>query len=224
MPDYFSHAVFAQKVLEKCTKDVKTLIDNNTAYMLGAQGGDIFFAYKLNFKKTNLGRRLHRIDAVELFEELIKGNFSYAAGFATHYALDCTLHPFVYAYESGKKSPLTHMRFEKDLGLYLSRKFAIPRNILPRERILSQTFILYDSINAIEPKITVTGIERCLKRHFTYTRTLLKTKKQEFICDYDYRTLSSEVDNALSLASSCIPSLKNGIVAPELFSRSFLER
>lgn len=224
MPDYFSHAVFAQKVLERCTKDTKNKIDDNTLYMLGAQGGDIFFAYKLNFKKTNLGRRLHRINPCALFEDLCLGNLSYAAGFATHYALDCTLHPFVYAYENSSSSPLAHMRFEKDLGLYLSRKFAIPRNILPRERILSKTFALYDSISKIEPRITVTGMERCLKRHFSYSRALLKTKKQEFVCNYDYRTLSPEVDSALSLGAECVEEIVNGNVPSELFSLSFLEK
>ena len=138
--------------------------------------------------------------------------------------MDCTLHPAVYAFESGKKSPLTHMKFENDLGLYISRKFAIPRNILPRERILAETFAVYDCIVKVEPKVTVTGIERCLKRHFTYTRTLLKTKKQEFTFNYDFRSLSGAVDDAVSMGTACVKAVISGDISSELFSRSFLEK
>ncbi len=224
MPDYFSHAICAQKILENCTKDIKSRICDHTLYMLGAQGGDVFFAYKLNFKQTNLGRRLHRVNAVELFEILKDTNASYAAGFATHYALDCTLHPAIYAFESGTKSPLAHMKFENDLGLYISRKFAQPRNILPREKVTGATFALYDCIVKVEPEVTVTGVERCLKRHFSYTRALLKSKKQEFSINYDYRSLSGAVDDAVSLGAECVKAVVDGKVPVELFSKSFLEK
>ena len=224
MPDYFSHAICAQKILEKCNKDIKNKIDNHTLYMLGAQGGDVFFAYKLSFKITNLGRRLHRVDAEEFFDTLKNTNPSYAAGFATHYALDCTLHPAIYSFETTTKSPLAHVKFESDLGLYISRKFAFPRNILPRERILGETFNLYDCIVKIDPQVTVTGVERCLKRHFTYTRALLKNKKQEFNYNYDYRSLSGSVDEAVSLGVECVKSVLSGNSSGELFSKSFLEK
>ncbi|MDE7380357.1 MAG: zinc dependent phospholipase C family protein [Clostridia bacterium] len=224
MPDYFSHAICAQKIFENLKKPIKNTIDDHTLYMLGAQGGDVFFAYKLNFSQQNLGRRLHRTDVSELFKTLIEGNISYAAGFATHYALDCTLHPAIYAFENSSKSPLTHMRFESDLGLYISRKFATPRNILPRERVLGATFALYDSIVKVEPHVTVTGIERCLKRHFSYTRALLKSKKQEFGLNYDYRSLAGAVDDSISLGADCVEAVVSGNISDKLFSKSFLEK
>ena len=228
MPDYFTHAICAQKILENCKKDVKNRVDNLTLYKLGAQGGDLFFAYKLNFGKTNLGRKLHNVNAREIIAALTSSNISYAAGFATHYALDCTLHPIVYSFESSAKSPLAHQRFENDLGLYVSRRFAIPRNILPRERLLSATFEIYDCVVKFEPKITITGVERCLKRYFGYTRAQFKTKKQEFNFNYDYRSLSGAVDDAISLGVSCVGAVVSGGVksnsSSELFSRSFLEK
>lgn len=224
MPDYFSHAICAQKIFENCTKEVKNAVGDHTLYMLGAQGGDVFFTYKLNFKITNLGRRLHRVDARDLIEKLARSNISYAAGFATHYALDCTLHPAVYAFENSTKSPLAHARFESDLGLYISRRYAIPRNILPRERVLSKTFALYDCINKVEPQVTVTGVERCLKRHFAYSRTLLKTKKQEFTYNYDFRSLSGAVDDAVTLGTECVKAVTEGDITEDIFSRSFLEK
>lgn len=224
MPDYFSHYVCAQKILQLCDREIRDRVCDHTLYYLGAQGGDVFFAYKLNFKQNNLGRKLHRTDARGLFEILADGNQSYAAGFATHYALDCTLHPAIYAFEESAKSPMAHLRFENDLGLYISRRFSIPRNILPRERVMSATFSVYDCIRKIEPKVTVTGVERCLKRHFAYTQALFKSKKQEFTYNYDFRSLSGAVDDAVSMGVDCVKAVISGNISEELFSRSFLER
>ena len=224
MPDYFSHSICAKIIYDKCPKEVKNAISDNALYMLGAQGGDVFFTYKLSLKKTNLGRRLHYMPACELFEILKNTNPSYAAGFATHYALDCTLHPAVYAFENSSKLPMAHIRIENDLGLFISRKFAIPRNILPRERVTGATFAVYDCIVKVEPEVTVTGVERCLKRHFSYTRALLKSKRQEYSTDYDFTSLSGAVDDAVSLGESCIKAVLSGNISEELFSRSFLER
>lgn len=224
MPDYFSHSICAKIVLDNSAKSIKNAIADPALYMLGAQGGDVFFAYKFKMNKSNLGRKLHAISAEELFGILKDTNPSYAAGFATHYALDCTLHPAIYAFESGSKSPLAHMRFENDLGLFISRKFAIPRNILPRERILGATFALYDCIVKIEPEVTVTGIERCLKRYFSYTRALFKSKKQEYTFNYDFASLSGAVDDAVALAGDCVKAVLSGDVSSGLFSRSFLEK
>ncbi len=224
MPDYFSHAICAKIILDNCTKDIKKAVADHTLYMLGAQGGDVFFAYKLSLKTSNLGRRLHRMPAPELFEILKDENPSYAAGFATHYALDCTLHPAIYSFESRSKLPMAHMRMENDLGLFISRKYAIPRNILPRERIMGATFAVYDCISKVEPEVTVTGVERCLKRYFSYTRALLKSKRQEYTTDYDFTSLSGAVDDAVALGKDCVKAVLEGNVSGELFSRSFLER
>ncbi len=224
MPDYFSHAICAQKILENCNNKTRSQISDRTLYMLGAQGGDVFFAYKLNFNQNNLGKRLHLMPAAELFTLLREGNLSYACGFATHYALDCTLHPAVYAYEATAKTAFAHMRFESDLGLYISRKYAITRHILPRERVLGATFALYDSISKIQPEVTVTGVERCLKRHFLYSRELLKRKRTTYALPYDFTSLSGAVDDAVSFGAECIEAVISGNIDEELFSRTFNER
>lgn len=224
MPDYFSHAICANIILDNCPKEVKKAVADHTLYMLGAQGGDVFFAYKLSFKKTNLGRRLHRMPAEELFDILKEEDLSYAAGFATHYALDATLHPAIYAYESNAKLPMAHQRFENDLGLYISRKYSIPRNILPRERVMGATFAVYDCISKVEPEVTVTGVERCLKRYFSYTRAMLKSKRQEYATDYDFTNLSGAVDEAVSFGADCIKAVLSGDISGGIFSRSFLEK
>lgn len=184
----------------------------------------MFFAYKLQFSQNNLGRRLHTLSARELFTLLLDGDLSYACGFATHYALDCTLHPAVYAFESTSRTPLAHMRFESDLGLFISRKYAVTRRILPRERILGATFGVYDSIQKVEPQITLTGVERCLKRHFALSRELLRRKRTTYALPYDFSSLGGAVDDAVSLGVACVESLANGKVDEKLFSRPFNAR
>lgn len=224
MPDYFSHGVAAEIIYEKSDNAYKRKITSKTLYLLGAQGGDVFFAYNAKPTQTNLGRSLHRRNAYYLFSRLICGNPSYAAGFATHYALDCTLHPYIYAYEKTKRSPLTHVKFENDLGLYISRKYGVRRAIIPREKLLACTFAVYDSIRNIEPRITVTGVERCLKRHFSYTRFIYRTKRQEYKCDYDFAKLSSAVDGAVELGVRAVESVLDKKPDDEIFSLSFLQK
>lgn len=224
MPDYFSHMAAAKIIYENCPKDVKEKIENFTAYLLGAQGGDVFFLYDIHFTKTNLGRAMHGAYAADLFEKLSFGDKSYLAGFATHYALDSGLHPAVYAFEAGAKSPFAHGKFENDLGLYISRKYSIPRNILPAERVLAQTYTVYDSVKNAYPVVTLTGVERCLKRHFYYTRRLLKTKKTRYNFAFDYSSLDGAVEDALSFGKTCVISALSGSFGGGIFDKSFLER
>lgn len=224
MPDYFSHGVAAEIIYEKLDTELKRKITSKTLYLLGAQGGDVFFAYNIKPTKSNLGRSLHKRNAYYLFCQLAKGNTSYAAGFATHYALDCKLHPYIYAYEKTKRSPLTHVKFESDLGLYISRKYSLRRGIIPREKLLACTFAVYDSIKNIEPLVTVTGVERCLKRHFSYTRFLYRTKKQDYKCGYDFARLSSAVEEAVAFGATAVESVLSSAPSEEIFRLSFLQK
>lgn len=224
MPDYFSHGVAAEIIYEKLDNAYKRKITSKTLYLLGAQGGDVFFAYNIKPTKSNLGRNLHNRNAYGLFCQLIQGNPSYAAGFATHYALDCTLHPYIYAYERTKRSPFAHVKFENDLGLFISRKYNLRRQIIPREKVLSCTYAVYDSVKLIEPKITVTGVERCLKRHFAYTRLLFRTKRTEYKCDYDFKNLSQAVEDAVDLGVIAVKCMLDKRADPDVFGKKFLQK
>ena len=219
MPDYFSHGIAAEVIYEKLKPESKKSI-SKTLYFVGAQGGDIFFAYKLK-TRNNLGSELHAKNAAYLFEQLIKGNISYAAGYATHYALDSTLHPIVYSYEKTKHSPLAHGSFESDLGLYISRKFKMRRQILPRDKVLACTSPVYDSMRKVEPLITITGVERCLKRHFAWTRYSYGVKRQDYKCKYDFSMLDSKIDEAIELGVKAVKCVLDGDIDPEIFGTDF---
>lgn len=224
MPDYFTHAIAAEKIFERLDGDIKSKINSKTLYTLGAQGGDVFFAYNLRLSKNNLGRLLHERNALELFRRLYLGNPSYAAGYATHYALDCTLHPIVYAYAEGKRTPLAHQKFERDIGLYVSKFYRIRRTIIPREYVLACTGAIYDSIKIVEPTVTVTGVERCLKRHFDYTRYLYRTKKQTYCCDYDFSLFAGIIDEAVEFGVTAATCVLSGDIDAEVFGKDFLQR
>lgn len=224
MPDYFSHFICAERIFEKLDGAAKQKITSPDLYLLGAQGGDVFFAYNMKFSKTNLGRSMHALNAEEVFTALKCGNPSYAAGFATHYAMDCTLHPIVYAYEASHSSPLSHQRMESDMGLYISKFYRVRRRILPRERVLACTGPIYDSIKLIEPQVTITGVERCLKRHFNYTRYLFKTKRQTYKCDFDFSTLAGAVEDGITLGIQAVNCVLSQDIDGGIFGKSFLQR
>ncbi len=224
MPDYFSHLIAAEKIYEGLSADLKDKITNKTLYLLGAQGGDVFFAYNLKLSGKNLGREIHAKSAAPLFSRLTLGNPSYAAGFATHYAMDCTLHPAIYAYERTKRSPATHAKFERDLGLFISRKYGVRRTILQKDKVLACTYAVYDTIKNVENGVTVTGVERCLKRHFKYSRYLFLTKNQTFKCNYDFSTLSSAVEDGVELGIKAVKCVLEKDIDDEVFDKEFLQK
>ncbi len=222
MPDYFTHAILADIIFERLEKDVRDRISDRKLYLLGAQGGDVFFMYNLN-RSSNLGRRLHGLDAKFVFDNLASANISYAAGFATHYALDSTIHPAVYAFEAACKAPLAHLAFEKDIGLYVSRKYSTPRKIMPKEDVCGATFTVYDAVKKLDDSITLTGVERCLKRYFSYTRAVYARKKQTYKFDYDYSSLSPLIDQAADAGVKAATCVVRGDIDSQVFSKQFLQ-
>lgn len=224
MPDYFTHHIAAELIYERLDGEHKKILtQDKTLYMLGAQGGDVFFFYGLSYK-YNPGRILHRMAAAELFEKLCKGNAAYCAGWATHYALDCTVHPFVYAYEETHKGAFLHQRYERDFGLYVSRRCNMRRMILPRERVLDCTFAACDSVKRLLPYINAAGTASCLKRHFAYTLRQFKSKKQQFELDCDYSETYKAFERGLELGVKCVESALDKNIDGEIFNKSFLQK
>lgn len=106
--------------------------------ILGAQGPDPLFMLgifplRLSSKPSKLGNRLHsyRTGAFlcalcRLAKDGTDVDRAYALGFLTHYALDSTVHPYVYCKsydEAGKYSSVRHTRLEKHWdSLYYQRE------------------------------------------------------------------------------------------------------
>lgn len=222
MPDYFTHSILSGVIYERLDKSTREHITDRKLYKLGAQGGDVFFMYNLN-KTANLGRRLHSLDAMFVFEKLLCANPAYAAGYATHYALDSTIHPAVYAFEQTAHAPFAHLAFEKDLGLYVSRKFSTPRKIMPKDDVCGAAFAIYDAVKRLDDSVTLTGVERCLKRYFAYTRALYARKKQTYKFDYDYSSLAPLLDEAIEAGLRAVRCVVNKDLDSQVFLKSFLQ-
>ena len=70
MPDYFTHNIAAELIYERLGGEYKKIIaDNKTLYLLGAQGGDVFFFYGLSYK-NNAGRLLACTPAAGFLQKL----------------------------------------------------------------------------------------------------------------------------------------------------------
>ncbi len=224
MPDYFTHLIIAEKIYDRLPNSVRSRIVPHERYLLGSQGGDLFFFYKATPTSANIGRKLHLMSAENVFSALLKGDFTYCAGYATHYALDCTLHPDVYAYSEARYGIITHQSFEEDLGLFASRRYNLMRQILTLEDMLECVYPVYTSMRLVEPNLSLSGVERCIKRFFTYTKHLYDRKKNIFRNDFPYSSLYLKLEQAISLGVKAIISLSEGKVDKTVFSKSFLER
>jgi len=141
MPDILCHLICADETTNKLNADVKKIIlANKKVYNLGAQGPDLFFYYKpqpwLNSKDMGKnGSMIHTEHINEFFinaanrikhaiatdpmgfyhsekkDTAIHKEFSYLAGFLSHYALDTLGHPYIF-YFSGINSGHNHKYFE----------------------------------------------------------------------------------------------------------------
>lgn len=221
MPDYFTHYIAAEEIFSALGGGYREIIARDKElYLLGAQGGDVFFFYGLSYK-NNAGRLLHREQPQILFERLKEGNAAYCAGWATHYALDSCVHPFVLAYEGAHRGAFLHQKYEKDLGLYVSRRAGVRRMILPREKVLACTFAVCDSIKKVLPYVTAAGTASCLKRHYAYTRRQLKTKKQEFELDCDYSQTYKAYQNGVTLGIRAVQCVLEKDIDEEVFAKGF---
>ena len=141
MPAQYTHQLLAEKIFGLLPEDIRQKISDFPAYYLGAQGGDIYYFFRMRQGKyKNLGTRLHNRDVFAVFNAFKKAAergdasvCSYIAGYITHYAGDTVFHPFVYAlverfaarqpHWKGKR----HAYIESDLDAYfIEREKNIP--------------------------------------------------------------------------------------------------
>lgn len=115
MPAFSTHYLFAREMLPVLEEAAKPFELHVPSVFLGTQGPDVFLFHRLLFLGKSYRRissRMHRMRPSLLFEELARQvnsapcrsiALSYAYGFLCHYALDCTVHPFVYARQAELK-------------------------------------------------------------------------------------------------------------------------
>ncbi len=222
MPDYFSHKITAEVIYGKLPEEVQKKITSKDTYLLGAQGGDLYFFYKFTPTKSNMGISMHHMDPKVVFEALLQGDFSYLAGFCTHYALDSKFHPPVYDFAKGHGF-MTHVRLEADLGRYFSEKFKINRDIIDWDRVILCKQPILESITKLVPSITDKKLERGMKRHYRYTIRMKKGCKDKYKTKYNFSLFDSPTVEAVDFAVKLICEMSKGHLPKSDLKAGFLE-
>ncbi len=133
MPCSYAHDYCAGRMLALLSSKDAALIGNERKLLsVGAQGPDVFFYHKVLPLKTtghyrHFARKLHTQNVGESLKSMLGGVKSaaepftkkcvaYFAGYLTHYALDCSAHPYVF---NRAGSGPGHTRFESDMDTAL---------------------------------------------------------------------------------------------------------
>lgn len=147
MPGFTTHYLFGVDAYKRIplASVRNNLTVNHSAFSLGLQGPDLFFYYLPSYllHKDNLGNIAHKSSTGLFFRHLMESRLlfagksrklaiadAYITGFIGHYTLDCTAHPFVYAFTGfTPANPPTnvdyfgrHAYFETDLDNQLLYK------------------------------------------------------------------------------------------------------
>lgn len=151
MPDIYMHSRLAMDVIAELNKEV-----DKDIVKVAAQGPDPLY-YNVFSKQGNTYKeyadRLHDTDTRSLMidltrytlQHLTKETYSYLIGFICHYALDTTVHPYVY-YHVGiydKNNPSTkqyqglHLRFERSID---AQMIIDEQHIKPHKINLTKTY------------------------------------------------------------------------------------
>lgn len=155
MPGFTTHYLFGEEAYKRLPDSgLRRIIKTDRrAFSLGLQGPDVFFYYLPSYlmHTDNLGALAHDRDTGTFFSHLLQSRFlfegnekkaniadAYICGFMGHYTLDCTIHPYVYAftgYDPQKRQKSTeyfgqHSYFETELDNEMLR---LCKNIKPTE-------------------------------------------------------------------------------------------
>lgn len=210
MPDILTHLICAKETITTLSDDIKAIIEaNKNVYNLGAQGPDIFFYYKpqpwLNSEDiSDIGHHIHtheinrffvhsanRIkhaisaDPVGFFKSRIKTTslhmeFSYLAGFLSHYAADTLCHPYIF-YFSGVSGGYNHKYFECALDtlindIYNGKKAKLHKTGKAIVLTKKESMVIAGYLSRVlRDTFNYTIDEKLLKRCFSDMSTTLKT-------------------------------------------------
>ena len=130
MPTTFTHDLFGREVYRKLPRDLQeTIREHGDLYRIGQHGPDILFYYRiLNNKVNQLGRKMHKATAAPFFtqglmrarEDQDEALLVYLLGFACHFMLDSTCHPYIKTLTDQKL--VSHGKIEKELDRLLMQK------------------------------------------------------------------------------------------------------
>lgn len=179
MPTTYAHDRFGKEVYRQLPGELKRIIrENKKIYLIGLHGPDLFFYYH-PFTKNRIseyGSFLHEQKASILFEDEIKkyqecpsdAMEAYLLGFACHYLLDSTCHPYIEKFVD--HTGISHARIETSLDQYLMLEDHLdPLSYHPAAPICPHT-AGNRVIHQCFPEVSEAEIVECLKGMKFYTR------------------------------------------------------
>jgi hypothetical protein len=163
MPSTITHGYFALDVYDKLDDKSKKILTNNIEELeTFAQGADPLYFYNMfsiskGIETRNFGRYVHKNNSKAFFVNLItyikKNNLQYKGdvmsflyGFICHYALDSTVHPFVF-YKTGvfkrdRKSTYKYNGLHADMETYIDNYMVHTREHIKPHLFKSYNFAL----------------------------------------------------------------------------------
>ena len=168
MPTTYTHDAFGRKVYKSLQGDLQELIHRHIQlYRIGLHGPDILFYYGLRKNYVNqTGVRLHGEIAYPFFEQgirLVRKNqddalLVYLLGFACHFMLDSTCHPYIYHIED----QVSHTIIEKEMDRRMMKKDGLdPLTYFPARGIIPSCENAA-VIQKMFPELTTRQMERAL--------------------------------------------------------------
>ncbi len=138
MPDIAAHNALGDRVLGGLDAEISSQIDISV-FRAAVMGPDpylfyYFFVPPFRHKTNRRSAVMHRTKTGRFLTELARRSgsrdmFSYLAGFLCHYALDSTVHPFVYGAADDRADMHTAIEHKIDL-MVLGRQGKQPRDIM----------------------------------------------------------------------------------------------
>ena len=164
MPACVAHYQFGQDMLSRMDEKTRSCaLAYKREYDWGQQGPDIFYYYK-PYRRTRIrdyGAARHNEPAAGMFAPILakpreKAALSYLLGLICHYALDKSIHPYIYAHSTGR---YWHHRMEA----------AFDRHIIHARGLTAQRYLYlpsggpdYEAMASLWPGVDAETIRKCV--------------------------------------------------------------
>lgn len=127
MPTTYAHDLFGKLLYRELPSSMKEVLKKHTnLYRIGLHGPDIFFYFMIHHNPVfSFGEKMHDESADEFFENGMRlyrrtGNdeiLAYLYGFAAHFLLDSTCHPYINRMH--REGVISHTLLEKEYDRHL---------------------------------------------------------------------------------------------------------
>lgn len=258
MPTTYAHDTLGMEVYRQLPGEVQEVIrPHMQLYRIGLHGPDILFYYRLRQNYVNqTGVRLHGEIAYPFFQRGVKqvqedkdvALLAYLLGFACHFKLDSTCHPYVYhiAHE------VRHTHIEKEMDRVLMERDGLDpltyfpaRVIIPSQENAKTISKMFPGINARQIYEALKGMRKStammiygdgrrqkvilfllrLVGQYHKTGDHFMRKERDLTCQEHLKVLIGLFDRAQSEAPALLTALYNcamkGEELPKRFQRNY---